>query len=325
MSTFQGTRPKETPEEFSRVTYSKMWVWPTVNVVQKPTLKPYLEIVLVPALAPPLMKKIGPVKPWHRVDVDMIGPLTVRTPSGEFTLRALTMIDPNTGWFEIKDTASATAQECMEAMDDTWLSRYPRPEYLGYDGGSEFKDTFNEMRLNYGMKRAQSTPYNPQSNGIIERVHLVLNNCLRTFELEERDLDPINPWTPFLSAAAYAIRSTYHTTLGATPAQLVFGRDMILPMKFNADWTAIEQRRQNATNINNERENAKRAKHTYKVNDKVLLTVPGKNPKLHAPRKGPYRVSRVYTNGTVQIQRGYVKERVNIRRLTPFFESDSIN
>jgi hypothetical protein len=40
---------------------------------------------------------------WNRVDVDLIGPLTVMTPSGNKELLALTMIDPSTGWFEVKD------------------------------------------------------------------------------------------------------------------------------------------------------------------------------------------------------------------------------
>jgi hypothetical protein len=54
---------------------------------------------------------------------------------------------------------------------------------------------------------------------------------LRIFELEEQLLDEQNPWSRFLSAAAFSIRSTYHTTLEATPGQLVFGRDMVLPVK----------------------------------------------------------------------------------------------
>jgi hypothetical protein len=51
-----------------------------------------------------------------------------------------------------------------------------------------------------------------------------------------------------------------------------------------------------------------------------LLTKPGIIPKLATPREGPYRIVRVYTNGTVRIQRGVVASRVNIRRLTPYLE-----
>jgi hypothetical protein len=57
-------------------------------------------------------------------------------------------------------------------------------------------------------------------------------------------MDEKDPWQPFLASAAYTIRSTFHTTLKATPRQLVFGRDMVLPIEFMADWGAIEQQRQ---------------------------------------------------------------------------------
>ena len=96
-------------------------------------------------------------------------------------------------------------------------------------------------------------------------------------------MDSRDPFSELLASAAFAIRSTVHTTLGATPGQLVFGRDMLLPIKFHADWAAIHVRRQDMMKKNNERENAKRIPHQYKVGDKVLLTIPGKRQKLSKP------------------------------------------
>jgi hypothetical protein len=114
-------------------------------------------------------------------------------------------------------------------------------------------------------------PFNPQSNGIIERVHLTLNDSLRTAEIDGMEMDEKDPWGPFLSSAAYAIHSTFHTTLKATPGQLVFGRDTVLPIKFMADWGAIEQQLQKEMGRNNRRENASIISHDYKVGDKILL------------------------------------------------------
>jgi hypothetical protein len=122
----------------------------------------------------------------NRVDVDLIGPLTINTPSGNKELLALTMIDPSTGWFEVKDVKDKSAEESMNTCDEVWLSRYPRPEYIGFDNGGIYKNVFEELVNNYGVKKKNSAPFNPQSNGIIEIVHLTLNDSLRTAEIDGR-------------------------------------------------------------------------------------------------------------------------------------------
>jgi hypothetical protein len=97
-----------------------------------------------------------------------------------------------------------------------------------------------------------------------------------------------------------------------------FGRDMVLPIKFMADWGAIEQQLQKEMGRNNRRENASRISHDNKVGDKILLKRPGTHLRtLEAPRTAPHTVTTIYTNGTVRIQKGKVNERVNIRRLFP--------
>ena len=111
--------------------------------------------------------------------------------------------------------------------------------------------------------------------------------------------------------------------LEATPAQLVYGRDILLPVRFQADWAQIRARRQVVINRNNKRENNKRIAHDYKVGDLVLLEKPGILPKMSVPRTGPFKVVQVHTNGTVTIKRNAVTERINIWSLTPYHDRDS--
>ena len=47
------------------------------------------------------------------------------------------------------------------------------------------------MCENLGLHGKPTTSYNPQGNSIVERIHQVMGNLLRNFELEDRDLDPI--------------------------------------------------------------------------------------------------------------------------------------
>jgi hypothetical protein len=275
-----------------------------------------------------LPPKDAEVTPWKRVNVDLIGPYKIKSPNDPKDkdpreLRALTMIDPVTGWFEIKAILKPDAATVMDAFHEAWLCRYPRPEQIGFDNGSEFKDVFSATCKNYGVKEKHSTSHNPQSNGIIERIHQVVGNSLRTFQLESATLNEEDPWTPYLASVAWAVRSTYHTVLNATPGQLVFGRDMVLPIQFQADWARIKLRKQETIDKSNAQENAKRIDHDYQVGDKVLLERPGIIRKMSQPRQGPYEIIKVHTNGTVRIRRGHVTEQVNIRRLTPYFESSN--
>ena len=85
---------------------------------------------------------------------------------------------------------------------------------------------------------------NPRANAIVERIHQVIGNIIPTFELENNYLDEENPWKGILSATAFAVRFTFHTTLQSTPGQLVFGRDMIFNIQHIANWEYIKQRKQ---------------------------------------------------------------------------------
>ncbi len=54
----------------------------------------------------------------------------------------------------------------------------------------------------------------------------------------------------FLSDAAWAIHSTYHTVLKASPGAAIFGQDMPFDILFIADWKKIGEHRQQLTDLN---------------------------------------------------------------------------
>jgi hypothetical protein len=88
----------------------------------------------------------------------------------------------------------------------------------------------------------------------------------------------------------------HHTTLQATPCQLVFGRDMIHNIAFRANWDQIQNRKQEIIDKSNQKENKKKSgvPYEYKVGDQVLLKPPGILRKLSTPRTGPYPVMNVH-------------------------------
>jgi transposase InsO family protein len=141
------------------------------------------------------------------VCVDLVGPFTIRTPAKTHSLLALTMIDPSTGWFEIVEATNKTATSIQDLFHNTWLARYPRPQFIVFDNGGEFKREFKQMCDNYGIKSKPTTSHNPQVNAIIERVQKVVNDMLRSFDLEDENnhenLEDYNPFDYFLQSTAW--------------------------------------------------------------------------------------------------------------------------
>jgi hypothetical protein len=109
---------------------------------------------------------------------------------------------------------------------NTWLARY-LPQVIVFDKGGELKREFNQMCENYGIKAKSTTSHNSQINLIIERVHKMVNEMLRSFDLEKQNLDDDNPFDNFVQSTAWPIWSTYQATLQIKPFQLVFDNDMI--------------------------------------------------------------------------------------------------
>ena len=259
--------------------------------------------------------------PWETVCIDLVGPYTVTDRLGnDRILTAMTFVDPATGWFEIAEIPDKTSARISQIFNSTWLARYPRPRKVIFDNGNEFKKDVLPLLKDFSIKPTPTTIKNPQANAILERVHQVLGDMLRTKNLQQYDFDALDPWNDILASIAWAIRSTHHSTLKASPAQLVFNRDMLLNVKFIADWEMIRLRKQKDVDKNNARENSLRVDHDYHIGDKVLVTDQDIHRKLNCPTKGPYNIIQIYTNGTVRVQRGAVTERINIRRCIPYTE-----
>jgi transposase InsO family protein len=267
-----------------------------------------------------LPTKLPVTTPWLEVHVDHIGPYSQVNHVNAPKYYALSIIDPATSWVELIPLSNLSALTTCAAFDANWLCRYPRPAKCIFDQGTAFTSSeFQELLSSYGIVPSPITIQNPQANSVLERVHQVIGNMVRTSNLSD------SLWVDLLPAVAFAIRGTFHTTLQATPCQLVFGRDLILDASFTANWSAIVSRKLRQAQLDNARENQSRIAHHYAVGDLVLVLLNKRTlPKLACPTDGPFRIVKVHHNGTVIIQRGSYAETINIRRLTPFIAPSSL-
>jgi hypothetical protein len=146
-------------------------------------------------------------------------------------------------------------------------------------------------------------------------------NMLRTAKLNMAKTVITSDIDAYIHDASWAIRSTYHTVLKASPGTAIFGRDMLFNIPYIANWYKIGESRQMLTDQNNVRENKSRQDFDHEVGMKVLIDHESLRKAESPYKKEPWTIAQVYTNGTIRVQNGAKLERINIRRVKPFYDS----
>ena len=104
-----------------------------------------------------------------------------------------------------------------------------------------------------------------------------------------------------LAACNHAMRcSVSKSLLNNTPGEVVFGRDMLLNIPVIIDLQVIQDGRQLQINKNLRRQNSKRREFDFQVNGEVLIKIPN-HTKLSKIFQGPFTITQIFTNGTVEL------------------------
>jgi transposase InsO family protein len=96
-----------------------------------------------------------------------------------------------------------------------------------FDNGSEFSFEFLELLRSYGVTPKPNTVKNPQTNAFMERVHQVIGDAISSMELHTKHCNNVTIHA-VLQNVAYGLRATYHSSIAASPGQLVFRRNMVI-------------------------------------------------------------------------------------------------
>jgi hypothetical protein len=150
----------------------------------------------------------------------------------------------------------------------------------------------------------------------------VFTNMLHTAKLNMDESVNASDINIFLADAAWAICSTHHTVLKASPGVAIFGQDMLFDISFIADWKKIGEHRQRLSDLNTACENKGRIDYDYKVGQIILVRSKDLLRKAQSIwQKDLWTITTVHTNGTIMIQHRNNLERLkNIRRVKPLEE-----
>ncbi|MCO5612086.1 hypothetical protein L7F22_066348 [Adiantum nelumboides] len=136
-------------------------------------------------------------------------------------------VDYMTRWGEAAATTRITTKDVAKFVFENICCRFGTPLEIIFDRGQGFRgDLVGELMEQLGISRQHSSPYYPQCNGLVKKVNGMICRII-TKQANNRPKD----WDRHLNAALWAYRTSFKTTLGYTPYQLVFGKEAILPIE----------------------------------------------------------------------------------------------
>ena len=155
--------------------------------------------------------------------VDIVGPIEPR--SERKSRYILTMIDYATRYPEAVALPGIETERVAEALVEMF-SRVGIPDEMLTDCGSQFTaEVMKEVSRLLSLQQISTTLYHPICNGLIERFHMTLKQMLRRM-CAERPKD----WDKYLPALLFAIREVPQESLGFSPFELLYGRNVKDPM-----------------------------------------------------------------------------------------------
>ena len=113
-------------------------------------------------------------------------------------------------WKEAYPVPDHTALTVADKLLTEFICRFGCPLSIHSDQGREFQSQlFQILCEKLGIQKTRSTPYRPQSSGLVERFNRTLKQMLSMFVNTHR-----NDWDDHIPYLMMAYRSTVHAMLG---------------------------------------------------------------------------------------------------------------
>ena len=138
----------------------------------------------------------------------------------------LLLVDAESGWIEATLLKERTTDKVISCLS-TLCSRFGVPKTLVSDNGPEFvSEALNRWCAKNGIEKLESPPYHQQSNGVAERGVQTIKRSLAAWRIELAHL----PFVEYLKRVLLHHRACFRRRDGRTRAEVVFGRNLRLPL-----------------------------------------------------------------------------------------------
>lgn len=199
-------------------------------------------------------------------------------------------------------------QSIFKAIMNNWIYKFGRPRSILTDRGRNFESSWIQQQWkDLNIECEFSSPYQHQSNGLVERVIRTIRDMITTSlkgGCQEKN------WHDLLPRIEYSINATQQSSTKFSPFEIVFGykinlhsgsNDQVIP-----DTRITLEARRNleiaAGKMNNFEKNI-RGQREFQLGEKVLLRrEPQHRKKNDFQYDGPYRISRFLSPHQVELE-----------------------
>ncbi|CAG2233136.1 unnamed protein product [Mytilus edulis] len=162
-------------------------------------------------------------RPLECIAIDIMGPLPQTDNDNEYIM---VIGDYFSKWKEAYALKNHTAQAVADKLVTEFICRFGAPTRIHTDQGREFESNlFSEICKLLGVEKSRTTPYRPQSDGMVEKYNHTAQNMLAMYVDENR-----TDWDDHLPFIMMAYRAAVHESTKCTPNLIMLGREVCLPI-----------------------------------------------------------------------------------------------
>eukprot|EP00253_Pinus_taeda_P033956 PITA_33956 len=164
-------------------------------------------------------------EPFAKWGMDFVGPINPPSKNKQYIVVCTDYI---TKWAESKAIKAAINEKVAQFLRENIFYKFEYPRELVTDKGSKFtSNLIEDLLTHHKIKHRTSTPYHPQANGQVEVINRAFEGILTKVVSKKRKY-----WADRLVEATWDYNTTWKTTTGFTPYELVYGKKALLSIEF---------------------------------------------------------------------------------------------
>ena len=160
--------------------------------------------------------------PFYQIGIDFVRLLPRTQREKKYIIVAMNYL---TKWPEARAVSEAIAEVTAQFIYEQIICQHGCSQIILSDRGTHFNNNvIKRLMEKFRINHLLSTPYHPQTNGLVERFNRTLCESLSRLSLKNND------WDLYIAPTLFAYRTTKHSTTKIEPFFLVYERSARLPM-----------------------------------------------------------------------------------------------